>query len=73
MAGEIAPEQTAQAEAYAAGLARFRARNFAGAAEHFARTAETDPPSARFLERVRELLRQPPGPDWEPVNALEEK
>jgi adenylate cyclase len=72
-AGEIAPEQTAQAEAYAAGLARFRARDFTGAAEQFARTAETDPPSARFLERVRELLRQPPGPDWEPVNALEEK
>ena len=33
----------------------------------------TDPPSALFLERVRQLLRQPPGPDWEPVSAQEQK
>ncbi len=61
------------ATAYAEGLARFRARDFAGAAEHFARSADADPPSALFLERARELVRHPPGPDWEPVNALEEK
>jgi hypothetical protein len=28
---------------------------------------------ALFLARVKELARRPPGPDWEPVNALEEK
>ena len=42
MAGEIAPEQTAQAEAYAAELARFsRLWNFAGRRRHTSRgTAE---------------------------------
>jgi hypothetical protein len=25
------------------------------------------------LERARELAGRPSGPDWEPVNALEEK
>ena len=62
----------ARAKAYAEGLARYRARDFAGAAEHFARAAD-DPPAARFAERARELAQNPPGPDWEPVNTLEEK
>jgi class 3 adenylate cyclase len=71
--GRVAPEQASRASLYAEGLARFRARNFAGAAEHFARTAGTDPPSAQFLARARELVQRRPGPDWEPVNTLEEK
>jgi class 3 adenylate cyclase/CHASE2 domain-containing sensor protein len=72
-AGEMAPQQVACAKAYAEGLALFRARDFAGAAGHFARCAEADPPSALFLERAGELARRPPGPEWEPVNTLEEK
>ena len=72
-ADAVTPEQLSRGKAYAEGLARFRARDFAGAAEHFARVADADPPSALFLARARELARRPPGPDWEPVNALEEK
>jgi adenylate cyclase len=72
-AGAVTPEQQSCRKAYAEGLARFRARDFTGAAEHFAHAADADPPSALFLARVRELARRPPGPDWEPVNALEEK
>ncbi len=71
-AGEVSQEQAARANAYAEGLAQFRARDFAGAAAQFAKFAD-DPPAARFLERAREFQRNSPGPDWEPVNALEEK
>jgi class 3 adenylate cyclase/CHASE2 domain-containing sensor protein len=72
-AGAVSAEQAAHAKAYAEGLARFRARDFAGAAEAFARSAGNDPPSALFLARAQRLARSPPGPDWEPNNALEEK
>jgi len=72
-AGEATPQQLSCSEAYAEGLARWRGRDFAGAAEHFARLASADPPAALFLERATELAHEPPGPDWEPVNALEEK
>ena len=72
-AGNITPDQEARRQAHAAGLACFRSGDFAGAAEAFSRTAEADATSALFLERVRELARRPPGPDWEPVNTLEEK
>jgi adenylate cyclase len=72
-AGEGTPQQTSCSEAYAEGLARWRARDFAGAAEHFARSASDDRPSALFLERATELAHDPPDPTWEPINALEEK
>ena len=72
-AGEATPEQEACANAYAEGLARFRARDFVAAAEHFAPAASADPPSALFLQRAKELAQNPPGPDWQPINALEEK
>ena len=66
-------EFLSRAQAYGAGLTRYRARDFAAAAEQFARVADEDPPSALFLERARQLAQQPPGPDWEPVSAQEEK
>jgi adenylate cyclase len=72
-ADAITPEQQSRMKAYAEGLARFRARDFVGAAEHFARGADADAPSALFLERAKDLARHPPGPDWESVSALEEK
>jgi adenylate cyclase len=73
VAGEAAPEFLSRAQAYGAGLTRYRARDFAAAAEQFARVADEDPPSALFLERARQLAQQPPGADWEPVSAQEEK
>ena len=37
------------------------------------RIADADPPSALFAgTRARNSREAPPGPDWEPVNALEE-
>ena len=72
LAGAVSPEQRARTAAYAGGLARYRARDFAGAAAQFAQFQD-DPPAARFAERARELAQHPPAPDWEPVNALEEK
>jgi adenylate cyclase len=73
VAGEVAPELLSRAQAYGAGLTRYRGRDFAAAAEQFALGAHDDPPSALFLERARQLAQQPPGPDWEPVSAQEEK
>src|SRR5262249_54999422 len=73
VAGEVAPELLSRGQAYGAGLTRYRARDFAAAAEQFALGAHDDPPSALFLERVRQLAQQPPGPGWEPVSAQEEK
>jgi adenylate cyclase len=72
-AGEATPQQLSCSDAYAEGLARWRVRDFAGAAEHFARMASDDPPSALFLQRATEFARQPPDANWEPLNALEEK
>jgi class 3 adenylate cyclase/CHASE2 domain-containing sensor protein len=72
-AGAETAEQQMKAAAYGEGLARWRARDFAGAMEAFARVAADDPPSSLFLERAKKLTYKPPGPDWEPVNTLEGK
>jgi adenylate cyclase len=68
-----ASREAAPAQVYAEGLARYRARDFTGAAEQFARFAEIDPPSASMLARARELTRHPPGPDWEAIETLDDK
>ncbi|MTW15146.1 CHASE2 domain-containing protein [Rhodoplanes serenus] len=72
-AGRVTPAQADCAATYAEGLARFRARDFAGASVAFDRIAAVDPPAALFRERARALAAQPPGPDWEPVFTLEGK
>ena len=73
LAGQETPAQAAQAEVYARGLACWRKRDFAGAAQLFARTADADPASALFMARAQKLVLSPPGPDWEPINSLEGK
>jgi class 3 adenylate cyclase len=73
LAGDMPAEHRARAEAYAQGLVRYRQRDFAAAAQHFAHVADADPPAAQFLKRAEALALHPPGPDWEPVNALDEK
>jgi adenylate cyclase len=70
-AGATTPQQEARAAAYAEGLRRFRARHFAEAAAHFGRAG--DPPAMMFQARAEALARTPPGPDWQPVNVLDEK
>ncbi len=71
--GQQTQEQSACANLYANGLARWRGRDFTAAVRYFARKAEADPPSALFLARARELASQSPGPDWEPIFSLEGK
>ena len=73
LAGEVAPELLSRTQVYEKGLAQYRLRDFGAAAQQFARGAAEDPPSAFFLEHARQLVRQPPGPDWEPVTAHEQK
>ncbi|MCK1384478.1 adenylate/guanylate cyclase domain-containing protein [Bradyrhizobium sp. 21] len=65
--------QTKVAAAYAEGLAYWRARDFARAADAFGRTAEADPASALFAKRAKSLAANPPPPEWTPVNTLEGK
>lgn len=71
--GAESAEQVKVAAAYAEGLAGWRARAFAKAADAFARMAETDPASASFAKRAQALAADPPPPDWIPVNTLEGK
>jgi adenylate cyclase len=65
--------QSAHAEAYSQGLARWRARDFAGAVQSFVSAADADLPSAMFMVRARTLSQNPPGEQWEPINTLEGK
>ena len=71
--GAESADQAKVAAAYAEGLARWRARDFAEAANTFGQMAETDPASAQFAKRARALAANPPPPDWTPVNTLEGK
>jgi class 3 adenylate cyclase/CHASE2 domain-containing sensor protein len=73
LGGQETEQQRRAATAYAEGLAHWRAREFASAAECFARVADVDKPSAAFLARARELASHPPGAEWEAVNALDSK
>lgn len=72
-AGAESAEQAKVAAAYAAGLACWRAREFARAADAFADAAKIDPASARFAERAKVLTETPPPPDWIPIHTLEGK
>lgn len=65
--------QAKVAAAYAEGLACWRARQFAKAADAFGRMAESDPASALFARRAKTLNENPPPVDWTPVNTLEGK
>lgn len=66
-------EQGMRAAAYASGLACWRARDFAKAAELFESAAGDDPPCRYFAKRARALAANPPPADWTPVNTLEGK
>jgi class 3 adenylate cyclase/CHASE2 domain-containing sensor protein len=69
-AGQETPQQAASAAAYAEGLSHWRKREFDAAAKCFEHVAEGDTPSTLFLSRAKVFVNDPPGPDWEPVNAL---
>jgi adenylate cyclase len=67
------PDQSRIAAIYADGLAKYRARDFEGAAVAFAAIAAEDAPAALFLKRTREFAKNPPGEGWEAVLTLEGK
>lgn len=71
--GAESAEQKKVVAAYAEGLARWRAREFAKAADTFDEIAKIDPASALFAKRAKALTANPPPPDWTPVNTLEGK
>jgi adenylate cyclase len=64
------------AEVYAKGLAFYRDRNFAGAADHFRRVLEFDPddgPGRVMLVRCQQYAESPPPDDWDGVFTLDYK
>lgn len=71
--GAESEAQTQVAAAYAEGLACWRAREFAQAADAFERLAGADPASSMFAKRARAFAANPPPPEWTPVNTLEGK
>ncbi|WGR73478.1 MULTISPECIES: adenylate/guanylate cyclase domain-containing protein [unclassified Bradyrhizobium] len=71
--GAETAEQMKAAAGYAEGLAHWRAREFAKAADCFDQVAATDAPSALFAKRAKELATCPPSADWTPVNTLKGK
>jgi adenylate cyclase len=73
LATEQTQLQAACAAAYAEGLARWRAKDFAGAVESFDCFANCDPPARLFRERARKLMTDPLPSTWLPVNVLETK
>ncbi len=70
LSGRETADQTDCAERYGEGLALWRAGDFAAAAAMFARFADADPPSARFLEKSKTMAREPPQENWDPVSTL---
>jgi adenylate cyclase len=62
-----------RAASYSEALARWRARDFAGAEQALAGIAARDEPASRLLGRARAYAAAAPGQDWEAVTALEGK
>jgi hypothetical protein len=73
MTAEQALARAQRLQIYAEGLARYRAGDFAAAAEQFASIAAEDPPAERLLQRCRGFLEQPPPASWGGVFDLESK
>lgn len=71
VAGSATTEQMERAEGYREGLALWRAGDFFAAASQCARFADTDPPSARLLERSTTMAQETRPEGWEPVLTLE--
>lgn len=71
--GAESAEQAKVATTYAEGLAYWRARDFAKAADAFGGVAKIDPASALFAKRAKALSANPPPREWTPVNTLEGK
>lgn len=71
--GAVTSAKVVLVAAYADGLDRWRAGDFAGAAQAFSRFADQDPPSFLFRERARAYVLAPLGASWKPINVLDVK
>jgi adenylate cyclase len=74
--GKVGADVIALTEAFAAALARYRGRDFAGAEAAFRDILVKNPddgPSKTYVERCRHLAAEPPGDDWDGVWHLKEK
>ena len=63
-------------EHYDLGIARYRERDYAVAAEEVAAAVAlvpTDGPSRLYLERCHDLLEEPPAEDWDGVYVMKHK
>lgn len=63
----------ARGATYAAGLARFRAGDFAGAAAALDALSESDAAVQKLRQRAKDFAASPPAADWDGVNDLESK
>ncbi|MBL8571868.1 MAG: adenylate/guanylate cyclase domain-containing protein [Phreatobacter sp.] len=63
----------ARLEAFAAALARYRARDFAAAADAFGALAPVDPVARLYAGRASDYARHPPPADWTGSFALDTK
>ncbi|MGE0288657.1 MAG: adenylate/guanylate cyclase domain-containing protein [Bradyrhizobium sp.] len=70
---QLTEAQQKSSSDYAEGLARWRAGEFALAAESFGRSAAVDRAAAMFRDRAQDMAASPPGADWDPVRTLQEK
>lgn len=71
-AAGLTPEEQALLTSYATGLAHWRAGELPQAADCFAQSALSDPPSHFFAERVKASLATGSSA-WDPVRSLQEK
>lgn len=74
--GQVSADVIARTEAFAAALAAYRARDFAGARAAFEAILVKSPddgPSKTYVDRCRQLEADPPGEGWDGVWHLKEK
>jgi adenylate cyclase len=74
--GQVAAAEVELADEFEKGLAAYRARQWEAADRHFQRCLEMKPgdsPSVLYIERIAQLRKQPPSPNWDGVWRLTEK
>jgi adenylate cyclase len=73
LAGAVGDDRLAHVGRYGEGLQHWRARDFKRASQCFESLEAFDPPARFFAQRCRQLIAEPPPPDWDHIHALESK